>query len=107
MFIITLLIFCFPTIAQTKPIKVQAGNVRIIRGEDRQIQVDTGNIRMSVPSQPREPRIEDDYFIPSNSQQTLQNSHCGTRSVQSSHQTNINGSRRTVTQTNISNNICQ
>ncbi|ACK68368.1 hypothetical protein PCC8801_4447 (plasmid) [Rippkaea orientalis PCC 8801] len=113
MLIISFLILCLPILAHAKPIKVQAGNVTIMRGENRHIEVDTGRIRISVPRQPIETESDDDYFDnedefnSSNSRQTLQNSSCGTRSVQSSQQTNINGSRRTVTQTNISNNICR
>jgi hypothetical protein len=112
-FIIALFILCLPTIAQAKPIKVQAGNVTIIRGENGSIQVDTGNTRMRVPRQQIEPEIDNDSLDnenelnSSNSQQTIQNHRCGTSNVQSSQQTNINGSRRTVTQTNISTNICR
>lgn len=112
-FLIAILIFCWPTIAQAKPIIVQAGNVTIIRGANGSIQVDTGNTRMSVPQQPIEREINDDYsvndaeFNSSNSRQIIQNPRCGMRSVQSTQQSNINGSRRTVTQTNISTNICQ
>jgi hypothetical protein len=112
-FMIALLILCFPTIAHAKPIKVQAGNVTIIRGENGSIQVDTGNTRMRVPRQLIEPEIDnesldnEDEFNSANSRQIIPNYRCGTSSVQSSQQTNINGSRRTVMQTNISTNICR
>ena len=112
-FLIAILIFCSPTIAQAKPILVEAGKVTIIRGANGSIEVDTGNTRMSVPQQPIERQIDNDYsindarFNSSNSRQIIQNPRCGMRTVQSTRQSNINGSRRTVTQTNISTNICQ
>ena len=111
--IIAILIFCLPTIAYAEPTKVQAGRVTIIRGANGSIQVDTGNTRISAPQQSIEPEIDDDYSVNNtdlnlqNSTQTIQNSRCGTRSVQSTQQSNIRGSGRTVTQTNISTNICQ
>ena len=113
MFLIAILIFCRPTIARTRPNIVQAGHVTIIRGANGSIQVDTGNTRMSVPQQPIEREIDDDSFVndaefnPSHSRLRIYNHRCGMRSVQSTQQSNFNGSRRTVTQTNISTNICQ
>lgn len=114
MFLVAILIICLPGIAQAKQIIMQAGNVTIIREENGSIEVDTGNTKMSVPQQSIESEIEDDYSIfdaerdSSNSRQIIPNSGCGTRSVQSTHQSNHNGSKQTVTQTDIStNNICQ
>ena len=113
MFLIAILIFCRPTIARTRPNIVQAGNVTIIRGANGSIQIDTGNTRMSVPKQPIEREIGNDYsvndaeFNTSNSRPIIHNHRCGMRSFQSTQQRNFNGSRQTVTQTNISTNICQ
>ncbi|ACB51951.1 hypothetical protein cce_2603 [Crocosphaera subtropica ATCC 51142] len=109
------IILCFLgwlTIANAKPSKVRSGNITITREDNGTIEIDTGKVRISSPRHPRESRIENnsldnyDDFNSSMSEQNFQNSHCGTRSVQSSQQTNINGSRRTVTHTQISNHIC-
>lgn len=112
-FLIAIVILCQPIIARSQSMIVQAGNVTIIRRANGSIQVDTGNTRMSLPQETIESEIEDDYsindaeFDRSNSRQIIQNRRCGMRSVQSTQQSNINGSRRTVAQTNISTNICQ
>ncbi len=100
-------------IAQAKRIIVRSGNVTITREADRSIEVDTGTTQISVPQQPIKREIDNDYsvndteFNSLNSTQIIQNYHCEMRSVQSTQHSNINGSRRTVTQTNISTNICQ
>lgn len=112
-FLIAIVIFCRPIIAQAQSMIVQAGNVTIIRRANGSIQVDTGNTRMSLPQETIESEIEDDYsvndaeFDRSNSRQIIQNRRCKMRSVRATQHSNINGSRRTVTQTNISTNICQ
>ncbi len=99
--------------AQAKRIIVRAGNLIITREANRSIEVDTGNTQISIPQQPifREGdnnySVNDPEFNSSNSTQIIQNYHCEMRTVQSTQQSNINGARRTVTQTNISTNICQ
>lgn len=111
MFPIAILIICLPGIAQAQQI-VQAGDITIIREKNGSIEVNTGNTRMSVPQQSIESEIENNYSIndaeinSSNSRQIIPNSSCGMRSVQSTQQSNTNGSKQTVTQTNISTNIC-
>ena len=109
MFPTALAIICLPGIVQAQQMIVQAGNMTIIRDENGSIEVDTGNTRMRSPQQ----LIDNDYSIndaeinSSNPRQINLNSNCGTRSVQSTQQSNHNGSKQTVTQTNISTNICQ
>jgi hypothetical protein len=111
-FTIAILLVCLPMIVDAKPINVQAGNVRIIRESNGNIQVDTGNRQISVPRQSIERDI-DDYpsddgnINSSTSRQTIHNTRCGTRSVQSNQTSRVRGSNRTTRQTNTSTNICQ
>lgn len=111
MFPIAISIICSPGIALAQ-VRMQAGDVTIVREENGSIEVDTGNTQTSVPQQSIEREIENDYSIndaeinSSNSRQIILNSGCGTRSVQSTQQSNTNGSKQTVSQTNISTNVC-
>ena len=113
MFPIAIVITCSSGIVLAEQIMMEAGDVTIVKEKNGSIEVDTGNTQMRVPQQSIEPEIEDDYSInssvinSSNSRQVIHNSSCRTRSVQSTHQSNNSGSKQTVTQTNISTNICQ
>lgn len=112
-FTIAILVVCLPTIAYSKPIQVEAGNVRIIQEPNGRIQVNTGNTQISVPRQSIQKEIDvyypldEEEFNSSTSQQTTHTTYCGTRSVQSHQQSRVRGSRQTIRQTNISTNICQ
>lgn len=105
---IAILVICSPGIALAQQIMMEAGDVKIVKEENGRIEVDTGNTQMRVPQQ----SVEDDYFTnssvtnSSNSRQVNHNSGCETRIFQSTHQSNNNGSKKTVTQTNTSTNIC-
>ena len=113
MFSIAIATVCSPGIVLAQQIMMEAGDVKIVKEENGSIEVDTGNTQLRVPQQSNEYAIEDDYFIDngvinsSNSRQTIHNYSCRTRNVQSTYQSNNNGSRRTVTQTNTSTNTCQ
>ncbi|MEA5510899.1 hypothetical protein VB715_14085 [Crocosphaera sp. UHCC 0190] len=111
-FTIAILVVCLPIIVQAKPVNVQTGNVRIIREPNGSIQVDTGNTQISVPPRSIEREINDypsdDVEVNSStSTQTIHNTRCGTRSVQSHQISRVHGSGQTTRQTNISTNICQ
>lgn len=113
MFPMAIVTICSPEIVLAQQIMMEAGDVTIVKEENGSIEVDTGNTQMRVPQQSIEHEIEDDYSTnngvinSSNSRQIIHNSSCRTRSVQSTHQSNNSGSKQTVTQTNISTNICQ
>ena len=112
MFPIALAIVCSPGIALAQQVIMEAGEVTIVKEENGNIEVDTGNTQIRVPQQSIEREIEDDYSTDhgvinsSSSRQIIHNSGCRTRNVQSTHQSNNSGSQRTVTQTNISTNTC-
>ena len=114
MFPIAIVIICLPGIALAQQIMMEAGAVTIVKDENGSIKVNTGNTQMQVPQRSIEPETEDNYSTnnsvinSSNSRQVIHHTSCGTRSVQSTHQSNNNGSQQTVTQTNISTtNTCQ
>ena len=113
MFPIAIAVICSPGIVLAQQIMMEAGDVSIVKDDNGSIEVDTGNTQTRVPGQSIEHEIEDDYSVnngvinSSNSRQIIHNSSCGTRSVQSTHQSNNNGSKKTVTQTSISTNTCQ
>ncbi|WP_036478398.1 hypothetical protein [Myxosarcina sp. GI1] len=112
-FPIAIAITCSSGIVLAEQIIMEAGEVTIVKEENGSIEVDTGNTQMRVPQRSIEHEIEDDYSINNsaiNSSTSRQINHdfsCRTRTVQSTHQSNNSGSKQTVTQTNISTNICQ
>jgi len=105
-FPIAIAIICLPEIVQAQQVLMKAGDVTIVKEENGSIEVDTGNTQLRVPQQSTEYEIDNSAIDSSNSRQIIHNSGCGTRNVQSTYQNNSNGSRQTVTQTNISTNIC-
>jgi len=111
-FSIAIATVCSPEIVLSQ-VMIEAGDVTIVKEENGSIEVETGNTQLRVPQQSIEHEIEDDYSIyngvinSSNSRQTIRNSSCRTRNIQSTYQSNNSGSNQTVTQTNTSTNICQ
>ncbi|ACB51421.1 hypothetical protein cce_2071 [Crocosphaera subtropica ATCC 51142] len=106
----TLLIF-LPINVQGEPTDVQAGNVRILREPNGNIEINTGETQLSVPGNSRT-RNSDDYSLEdremnsSTSRQTIRNTRCDNSRV-SSHQTSrVRGSNRTVRQTSVLTNTC-
>ena len=112
---LAIIITCSPGIVLAQQIMMEAGDVKIVREENGSIEVNTGSTQVRTPQRSIEPEIEDNYnysinndvINSSNSRQIIPNAGCGTRRVQSTYQSNNSGSTQTVTQTNISTNICQ
>lgn len=108
-----ILIIGLPGIVLAQQIMMEVGDVTIVKEENGSIEVNTGNTHIQTPQPETEYQINDNYSAnngvinSSNSRQIIHSSGCGSRNVQSTYQSNHNGSTKTVTQTNITTNTCQ
>ena len=113
MFPIAIVAICSPGIVLAQQTMMEAGDVTIVKDQNGSIEVNTGSTQIRTPQRSRKHEIEGNYSIydgvinSSNSRQVIHNSSCGTRSVQSTYQSNNSGLQQTVTQSDISTNICQ